>query len=158
MTGAVRTLVRLAILPFVAQAATGGTAELPTLNSARQVRELTPSQAALRYPIHLEAVVTYPDLRHQYFYAQDASAGIFVSCEQDCSGLESGQRIVIRGVSRPGKFASVVGQAHWSAVGRGRMPSTREESFGELSTGRMAAQWVEIRGIVRTAVLDQGVP
>jgi PAS domain S-box-containing protein len=158
MTGAVRTLVRLAILPLMAQAAIGRAAELPTLNSALDVRKLTPAQAALRYPAHLEAVVTSRGFPPNSIFAQDATSGIFVSCEQDCSGLEIGQKIVIEGVSRPGKFAPMVGAAHWKAIGKGPLPSAREESFGELSTGRTAGQWVAIRGTVRTAVLDQGLP
>src|SRR5579872_7009142 len=158
MLRAVRTLLRFAILPVVVQAAIGEAAELPTLNSARQVRQLTSAEAGRGYPIHLEAVVTVHSLLPNAIYAQDASAGIFVSCEQDCSGLAVGERIAIDGTSRPGKFAPVVGKAHWTALGKGILPPAPEESFGELATGRMAGQWVAVRGIVRAAVLEEGVP
>src|SRR5580704_7543527 len=135
-----RTVIRLAVLPFVGFAAIGWTAELPALNSARQVRHLTPTQAALGYPTHLTAVVTYLEFRPHTIFAQDETSGIFVSCPQDCPALEIGQRVVVDGVSRPGKFAPMVGQARWRAIGKGTLPVAREQSLGELSTGRMAGQ------------------
>src|SRR5271167_106952 len=111
MLRANRTIIRLAMLPFVGFAAIGWTAELPTLNSARQVRQLTPAQAALGYPTHLTAVVTYREFRPHTIFAQDETSGIFVSCSQDCPTLQIGQRVVIDGISRPGKFAPMIGHA-----------------------------------------------
>ena len=96
---AVRRFVRLAILSFAMQAAIGETAELPTLTSAREVRELAPAEADRGYPIHLEAVVTYRDFRPHTIFAQDATAGIYVSCETDCSTPEIGERVAIDGAS-----------------------------------------------------------
>ena len=106
MLRANRTVIRLAVLPFVAHAAIGWTAELATLKSARQVRQLSPDQAALSYPVHLQLVVTFRNFLPHSIFAQDATAGIFVSCAQDCSGLDIGQQVSIDGISRPGKVCA----------------------------------------------------
>ena len=155
---AFRTLIRFAMLPFVVLAAVGGTVELPTLNSARQVRELTPAQATRGYPVHLQAVVTYHDFQHHYFYAQDATAGIYLACLWGSPEPKIGQRIDLEGVSDFGQFVPIVGKVRWKTIGEVSLPVAREESFGDLSTGRMVGQWVAVRGIVRTAVMDHGIP
>jgi hypothetical protein len=50
---------------------------LPTLTTAKQVRELTTDEANRGYPVRLRAVVTYVDFDSPDFFAQDATAGIF---------------------------------------------------------------------------------
>jgi hypothetical protein len=50
---------------------------LPVLTHADQVRQLSPEQAAMGYPVHIRGVVT-DDVPAPDFFVQDASAGISV--------------------------------------------------------------------------------
>jgi len=79
---------------------------LPTLTTARQVRELTPDEANRGYPVHLRAVVTDDDDTWTGgFFVQDASAGIYVSDENRKSHFKPGQWLDIEGVSEDPDFA-----------------------------------------------------
>src|SRR4030095_9665359 len=52
--------------------------ELPVLSRVDQVLELTPQQAKLGYPVHLEGVVTVSERSPRLFYVQDETGGIYV--------------------------------------------------------------------------------
>src|SRR5260370_13985702 len=141
---------------FSAHAAMAGTVTLPTLTTAGQVRELSASQAKLRYPVHLKAVVTFNDPRRERLYIQDHTGGTFIRCAKRCTGLEPGRRVTVDGFSEAGHFGPVVTETGLEIGGRGPLPMPQTASCELLSTGRMASQWVEVRGIVRSAAIEDG--
>ncbi len=143
-------------LLFSAHAAMAGTVTLPTLTTAGQVRELSASQAKLRYPVHLKAVVTFNDPRRERLYIQDHTGGTFIRCAKRCTGLEPGRRVTVDGFSEAGHFGPVVTETGLEIGGRGPLPMPQTASCELLSTGRMASQWVEVRGIVRSAAIEDG--
>ena len=54
---------------------------LPVLTHADQVRQLSPEQAAMGYPVHIRGVVT-DDVPAPDFFVQDSSAGVYVEGAQ----------------------------------------------------------------------------
>ena len=92
----------------MAQAAFGQGVALPVLTQARQIRDLTPDQAVLGYPIHLKAVVTFHDPERTVLYIQDETAGIYVQNTENVPAMAPGQRVEVDGFSGPGAFVPVV--------------------------------------------------
>jgi signal transduction histidine kinase len=128
---------------------------LPLLVHADQVRQLTPEQAALGYPVRVRGVVT-DDVPAPDFFVQDSSAGIYV--EGVKSGGVShhfGDLIEVEGVTGPGKFAPVIVEAKTRVLGKAALPKSRIYSFPELADGQLDSQWVRVRGIVRAISIDK---
>ncbi len=132
---------------------------LRSLNSAQQIRELSPEQAQRGYPVHLNAIVldynqnTFSDLM-----IQDATAGIYVDqIAEKGYRLHPGQRIELEGVSASGEFAPVVIPTRIKVVGESELPAGRPVSFDYLATGIEDGQWVSVRGIIRSATVDKSV-
>src|SRR5579872_643282 len=151
-----RLPIRLTALLFSVHAAMAGTVTLPTLTTARQVCELSASQAKLHYPVHLKAVVTFSDPKRHRLYIQDHTGGTFIRCDKKCSGLEPGRQVTVDGFSEAGHFGPVVSETGLEFRGREPLPRPQSASSELLSTGQMASQWVEVRGMARSAAPEDG--
>jgi signal transduction histidine kinase/DNA-binding response OmpR family regulator len=149
---------------------------LAVLTTARQVRALSPSEAQRSYPVHLTAVVTYYDPGEDLF-VQDSTAGIWVNAHAGGSSastpgtgqnstrlaaqssgppaLSPGDLIDLEGVTEQPDFAPQIGKPEWRVIGRAPLPAARLVNFQELASGREDSQWVEIRGIIRRAEVQQ---
>src|ERR1035437_894967 len=75
--GAVTLLTGLLFFLTVPRLA-GQEASLPELQTAEQVRQLTPEQAARHYPVRLRGVLTFFDQVQFYRFFQDDTAGIYL--------------------------------------------------------------------------------
>ncbi len=143
------------LLPLLVRASHPPTEKAPLLLvEARQVRALTPDEAAAGYPVHIRGVITdavpAPD-----FFIQDKSAGIYVEGNQSRRYLHRlGDVIELDGTTGPGRFAPVVRETSSRVVGASALPKTRLYSFPELAHGQYDSQWVQIRGIIRSVSLD----
>lgn len=127
---------------------------LPTLGTIRQVLELSPAQAARKYPVLVEGVVTYgyyPAKGPWMMFVQDETAGIFVAGAGQ--KVEPGQRISLRGYSDPGEFAPRVRRTLVKILGPAPLPRAELMRFEDLVGGQQDCQWVEVKGIVRAAQL-----
>lgn len=128
---------------------------LPTLTTIRQINELSRSEAAKRYPVHLQAVVTFyngpisPNL-----FLHDSTAGIWVNLPENAPALRLGQLIEIDGVTEQPDFAPQIGHPRWRILGSAPLPVARRVTFSEMVSSRQDAQWVEVEGIVRSAEFD----
>lgn len=131
-------------------------ANLPTLTHVDQIRQLSPEQASLRYPVLIRGVITM-DAPAPDFFIQDATAGIYVegSPSPKYPHLLS-QRVEIEGVTGPGKFAPVIRETKLRVLGKGDLPKARLFAFSELANGQYDSQWAQVRGIVRSVALDRG--
>ena len=58
--------------------ARAGESSLPVLNSLRDVKLLSKSEANKGYPVHFQAVVTHWDPRHINLIVQDGQAAAYV--------------------------------------------------------------------------------
>ncbi|HEX3625311.1 MAG TPA: PAS domain S-box protein [Verrucomicrobiae bacterium] len=126
------------------------------LTTAEQVRQLTPAQAALHYPVRLRGVVTFCDANNYYYFVQDQSAGIYFRLAASAGGppLAAGQDIEIQGEADPGEFAPVVMARSVQIFGSGTFPGALPVSFEQVASGEEDSQFVEIQGTVRAAQFD----
>jgi len=136
---------------------------LPSLTNAIQVRMLSATEAARSYPVKLDGVVLYADSLTGDLIIQDATGGIYVSgWTRRLSGLPSryelphpGQTVHVEGVSFPGDYAPCINLKSLKITGNGTIPSAKPASYEDLASDFEDGQWVEVRGIVHSAVVTQ---
>jgi signal transduction histidine kinase len=127
----------------------------PTFLQADQIRRLTPEQAAMGYPVRVRGVITM-DAPAPDFFVQDETAGIFVegSVTRKLTHL-IGEFVEVEGVTGPGKFAPVIRETKLRTLGHRSLPKAPLFPFSQLENGQQDSQWVQVRGIVRSAVVDK---
>jgi PAS domain S-box-containing protein len=130
--------------------------QLPTLTTATQIRELTPEQANRGYPVRLQAVVTYIDLAVGDFFAQDATAGIYVNENNKGLAFQPGDLLEIEGVTEEPDFAPQIGKARYRRLGQAPLPRPQTVSMGDMLSTREDSQFVQIDGIVQDLEPDSG--
>jgi len=130
-------------------------AQLPVLTTVKQVLELSRSEAVKGYPVRLRSVVTYryggspPDL-----FLHDSTGGVWVDLPQGASALRPGDLIELEGVTEQPDFAPQIGSPRWRVLGTTPLPPAPRVTFGQMASTHEDGQWVEVRGIVRTAAID----
>lgn len=148
---------RMAVLLVWAIGMTGWTSgqKLPLLTSVDEVRRLTPDQAQRGYPVRVRGVIT-DDIPRPDFFVQDETAGIYVEGIRSLSASHVlGDLVEVEGVTGPGRFAPVIREQRLRTLGRKPLPKTHVYSFDELADGQKDSQWVQVRGIVRSASVDR---
>ncbi len=160
MDGAARPwLWILALLWAAAPALVAGEAPPPSeLRSIREVRALTPQQAAQGYPVHIQATVThFNEDGFSGMTLHDGALGQFVVTperfldEHPRPDVQRGDLVELWGVTRRGGFAPNVDLRRVRRLGPGRMPRARKLPFAELLSGRHDCDYVEIRGVAQRA-------
>jgi PAS domain S-box-containing protein len=134
----------------------GQEAPLPELQTAAQVRQLTPEQAARHYPVRLRGVLTFFDQVQFYRFFQDDTAGIYLfpSDALTNAALATGELVEIEGQTSPGEYAPTVTPQQTKILGAGTFPPAKPVSYEDLASGGEDSQFVEIHGIVRAVSLD----
>jgi len=129
--------------------------ELPPvpLVTVRQLKQLTPDDAARHLPVRLRGVVTAFSGWRDYFFFEDATGGIAINREEH-GLLHAGDEIELTGVSDPGLFSTSAFSNHVQVLGRGAMPASRLYGYSELEGGAKDAEWIEVRGIVQSARVE----
>ena len=129
---------------------------LPILTTANAAHSLQPDEAKRRYPVHLQAVVTY------YDPDTDSKVGAFFACDQTgcicvlvpprpILPLQAGTLIDMRGVSEPGNYAPVVLASEVHVIGQAQLPAKPpRRSLAQLLKGADDGQWIEVEGVVRS--------
>src|SRR5215472_3427119 len=147
-------LISMAALSAAAWAQASGH-PLPLLTHADQVRQLSPEQAALGYPVRVRGVVT-DDVPAPDFFVQDSTAGVYVEgLRTENSTHHFSDFIEVEGITGPGKFAPVIIEQKSRVLGKRSLPHSRIYAFDELADGQLDSQWVEVRGIVRAISIDR---
>lgn len=155
--GIARLTLNLFFLPLLSPAlwAANPDQPLPVLTHADQVRQLTPEQAALGYPVRVRGVVT-DDVPSPDLFVQDSTAGVYVEGSKSRSFPHHfGDLIEVEGITGPGKFAPVIIEKSSRVLGSAPLPKSRVYSFDEIADGQLDSQWVQIRGIVRAVSIDK---
>ena len=130
-----------------------GTAILPTLISVRQVREVTPEQAARGFPVRLRGVVTFCEATYDHgMFLHDSSGGIYVKLGAGTNQFQSGEEVEVRGRSGPGDFLPVVLANELKVLGQRPLPNPQRVTYNQLASGAEDSQWVEAVGEVRSVV------
>jgi len=140
---------------------------LPTITRAADIRSLSPEQADLHYPVHIQGVVTYmnprgystvgeepitsiygPDL-----FIQDSTAGVWVGVGVSLvrSPPRAGEVLDLEGQTSGQAFAPYIEKPRWRVIGQAPFPVPRAASYLRLASTAEDSQWVRITGIVRSA-------
>lgn len=154
-TGAVTLLTGLLFFLTVPRLA-GQDAPLSELQTAEQVRQLTPEQAARHYPVRLRGVLTFFDQGQFYRFFQDDTAGVYLfpSDALTNAALATGELVEIEGQTSPGEYAPTVTPQQTKILGAGTFPPAKPVSYEDLASGGEDSQFVEIHGIVRAVSFD----
>lgn len=112
----------------------------PTLTSIQEIRNLTPEQAALGYPVTVQAVVTFAKPSYATLFIHDGTGGIFVEQtpgKDDATGPKIGDRLEVIGVTGEGMFAPVIKGADGKdpliqRLGPGPASATRHHRSGNV--------------------------
>jgi len=125
-------------------------ADLPRLTSIRQVREISPEQAAQGYPAHLRGVVTFCDAKNDVgLFLQDGPTAVYVKLGEG-TNLTAGDEVEIEGATTPGDYVPMVVAEHMRLLGRAALPATDRLGYEQLASGKEDCQWVEVQGVVRS--------
>ena len=127
---------------------------LPLLTTAAAVRNLTVTQAAQQYPVKLRGVVTFYDDALFSRFIQDETAGIYLR-ETNVPALLPGQLVEVAGFTSPGEYAPVILPERVTIVGKAQLPAPRPVTFEQLASGKEDSQFVEVAGIVRSALVEE---
>lgn len=133
-------------------------AEQRIINSAAELRRLTPEEAGRYFPVKLRGVVTFFDEGVFYRFIQDETAGIYFRGLSNTVKLEPGQIVELEGFAGPGEYAPIVEARNVRVIGKGSLPPAKPSTFEELSTGQEDSQFVEVVGIVRAVELTEWSP
>ena len=120
--------------------------ELPVLSRVDHVLELTPQQAKLGYPVHLQGVVTVSDRRPRLFYVQDETGGIYVDLHGRRTEPLPGDRVEIWGTTNHMGPAAFVLNDRIKVLGKGQLPKALSAAPTELASGKHEGRFVELEG------------
>ena len=125
------------------------------LTTVEQVRQLTPEAAGAQVPVHLHGTVTYVDGLVQLLFVQDATGAVLV--EGLPPGLQERNSVDVQGtVVSGGSSPDVTAESIRVGHGRSPLPAPARPSAQDLASGRFQYRYVEIEGVVRSAVTDHG--
>lgn len=124
-------------------------ADLPTITTARDLRNLPATEAARHYPVHLHAIVTLVEPERTIFL-RDETGATFIRWSKNLPDLHAGERIDVEGETYPGLYlAGIVGKKV-TVLSEGEPPTPRPINYEQLASGQYHYDWVEVRGIVRS--------
>ena len=130
----------------------------PRLTHVAQIRNLSPDQAACKYPVRVRGVVTYYHGKKGDLFVQDSTGGIFVELGGEEPPLRAGDFVELEGTSSAGDFAPIIHNPHFQVLGRSPMPKPHRPSFERMGSGVEDSQWVEVEGVVRSVIEDDAQP
>ena len=124
------------------------------LTTAAQVRSLTPEEASTQMRVRLKGVfMGGADPRPIAFVMKDETEGIYVLTWTGLvEELELGDVVEIEGVTDPAGYAPIAIAEQLRKVGHGAIPDPISTTIDDLYFGKHEAQWVELSGVVRSAV------
>jgi len=122
------------------------------LTNAVQVRMLTPEQAARRLPVWLRGVVLMVEATNgPSLVIQDQTEAIYLLASAALvAKVRQGDVVEVKGSTDPGDFAPVARLNSLKRVGTAPLPEPQPVTYEDLTRRLFDAQYVEIRGIVRS--------
>lgn len=129
--------------------------ELPVLHTVQSVRGLTPEMAAKKYPVEIRGVVTYYDPVWRVLFVSDETGGIYVNEKSQGLPIQTGDRVVVRGVSNQGGFSSMIEASRVQHVAKGQLPDPRTVPASRILSGAEDSQWLTVTATVRSVERSQ---
>lgn len=143
-------ILLLGALPFAAWAQE----PVPPITTARELRFLSPTNAALMQPVKLRGIVTAVDWRRTIFI-QDETGGSFFGAKPEFRHVQPGDRIEVEGASYQGLFVPGITGTNVRVLGRAELPAPVPATYDDLLSGRLHYQRVEVVGVVRAVELAE---
>ncbi len=129
--------------------------ELASLRLAEQVRELSPEAAARGHPVQLTGIVTWASGSADFFYMHDSSGGVCVIQPPVRNDkVVNGAKVIVVGVSGPGRFTPVVLASSTATTARLGPPEAKQVTLEQTLTGVEDSQWLSMSGYVRRVTRD----
>ncbi len=122
------------------------------IDNVSRILELPEAEARREVPVHLAGVVLgeAPPIGRG-FVLWDGSASIYIRDESPVPGsCIRGREIELDGVTNAGGFTPSVTMTAVRHLGTAPLPAPRPVTGDELLSGRCDAEWVRLRGIVRS--------
>lgn len=145
-------------MPLSLQAQSGFAVPFQT---AAQIRQLSPAEAARNYPVHLRGVVTFFSQNQYFHFIQDNTAGIYFVVTDEARTnfpeMKAGELVEIDGITSPGEYAPIVIPNSVRVLGRGVFPAAKPVTYQEIVSGAQDSQFVELHGIVRSVEWDDAL-
>ncbi|MFN8093156.1 MAG: PAS domain S-box protein [Vicinamibacteria bacterium] len=130
-------------------------AGLAPLRRLADVRALPRAEAERGYPVRLEAIVTYVEPGRASLFVQDDTGGVFVRAG-GLDALAAADRVLVEGVTAPGRLAPLVVATSVARLGRGVLPAARPVAAPRLAAGFEDCRRVETSGVVRRVTRGGG--
>jgi len=153
--GRVLLLILSATVPPGVSLRAADSAPVP-LRDARQVLGLSAEELKAEHPVQLRLVVAHVDAQYGLLFGVDATAGLYLSGMGKTFDGKPGALLEITGFARPGLFAPFVEVRDWHGAGEQPLPPPRAVGVGEVLSGCLDSQWVEVTGIIHAERLSRG--
>ena len=113
------------------------------------MRQLSRSQSAAHYPVHLRATVTFFNRAFLGFFVQDPSGGIWVDVNPGLPDLVPGDLVDLTAITVESGFAPDLDNSSVRVLGHGPLPPPDHPGFTLLASTAEDSRFVETEGIVR---------
>jgi signal transduction histidine kinase len=125
------------------------------LRTVEAVREMSIEQAGQKIPVRLRGVITFFDQQLYSYFLQDDTAGIYLDFPTNVAPppLAPGQEVEVIGVTSPGEYAPVVAVSSVIPMGTAALPEAKPVTYEQLANGAEDSQFIQVRGVVRSAQL-----
>jgi len=126
------------------------------LESADQVRQLTPAEAAAGRTVSLEGMVTWALPGYGFFFLEDLTGGVRVQFSaQQMETPKLQQSLAIEGVTVEDARGPAIAVRRFRDLGSMMAPPPRLITYDQAITGRENGQWVELRGFLQRIVSQE---
>jgi signal transduction histidine kinase len=152
-------MIAVALLLFAPRA----TSAENLLTSAKEVRALSPEEAAKAHPVKIRGFVPFVHPRGRALFLHDGTSGVFVE-QPDHGDLvwpAIGDRLEVTGVTHEGLFAPIVrgvdgGAPRIEIISHDPLPEPRRVGPDELERPDLDCDWVEVEAHVREVLMNSG--
>ena len=126
------------------------------LTSIKQIRDWGQSIGVQSVPVRLKGTITWG--RAEGFYISDNTDGLYVETKlpPGAALFGPGSRVEVEGIAIPGKLQPRVSASAVVVRSTAPWPRARRVSVDALASGTESARWVEVEGVLRSAVEDGG--
>jgi signal transduction histidine kinase/CheY-like chemotaxis protein len=134
---------------------TAGAETEPPIRTTIEVHRLTKEEAARHRPVRIRAVVTYYDHHTNSGFLRDGTGGIYAGGLSQEERLNTGDEVILTGLTDPGNFSPMVSNAYMKVLGPGKLPKPRPILADRAAAGLEINELVEVEGIVHPASVDE---
>ncbi|MFP4358309.1 MAG: sensor histidine kinase [Puniceicoccaceae bacterium] len=146
---------------FIDHASELRAADYGPITSLRELRQLSPVEAALGLPVDVTGVITYAEVSRNIVFIQNEDGAAYVNIRtangrvagRPGLSLEAGDRVRLRGISHPGGFTPSIwypedGNVRVDKLGKAPPPEPMQLFPTVVLDPPLDSHWVEVTGVV----------